>query len=66
MSNNHISPRKMPTHLPNTYVLMFPSKSLLGKDMFTFDIRLHWWEPSISSWHIWNDHRSKKMVLNLF
>ena len=34
--------------------------------MFTFDIRLHWCETSISSWHIWIDDRPKLIVLHLF
>ena len=36
--------------LPNTYVLKFPSKLLLGKDMFTFTLVDLEYETSVSIW----------------
>jgi len=33
--------------------------------MFTYDISLRWIRNRISSWHTWNDDRTKKIVLPL-
>jgi len=52
--------------LANTLLLKFPSKILFGTDMFTFYIDYVDYETSKSSWHIWNDDRTKIIVLSLF
>jgi len=36
--------------LPNTYVLEFPSKLLLGKDMYTLTLVELEYETSVSIW----------------
>jgi len=45
---------------------MFPSKLLLGTDMFTFTYLNVEYETSISSWDNWNNDRTKMILLPLF